>query len=401
MTHKLTARTVETVRAGADRREIPDQYLPGLYLIVQPSGAKSWAVRYRHAGVSRKHTIGPYPVIDLKAARELASAALRAVAEGRDPTQEKRERVAAVAPDTVASLAEQFVRMHCQRRNRARTVVETERLLRLHVLPYWRNRLASSIRRRDVLELLDHVVAAGTPIAANRTLAAVRRMFSWALERDILAASPCAGVKRPSEERSRERVLSNDELRDLWQAADKVGGPYAALIKLLLLTGQRRDEVGGMRYSELNGGLWTIAKDRTKNGKTHEVPLSALAAALLAAQPRIGASDFVITTTGKVAFNGYVVGKQRLNALLPVDMPPWRLHDLRRSVASGMARLGIALPTIEKVLNHTSGSFAGIVSVYQRHDFADEKRAALEAWARHVEALVAGETAKVLPLRKA
>jgi integrase len=161
------------------------------------------------------------------------------------------------------------------------------------------------------------------------------------------------------------------------------------------------DEVAGMRWSEidLDARLWTIAKERTKNNQPHAVPLSDSVIALLMVLPRLVGSDFVLTTTGAAPSNGYSKGKRRLDALLPSDMPAWRLHDLRRTLASGMARLGVNLPAIEKVLNHLSGSFAGIVGVYQRHDFAAEKRQALQLWADHVEHIVSGRPAKVLSLR--
>ena len=178
--------------------------MPGLYLVVQPSGAKGWAVRYRYAGTPRKHTLGAYPAIDLKTARDLASKALRAVAEGRDPGREKIQQ-RAVKPDTVETVARQFLERHCKRANRPRTARETQRLLDLHVLPRWRSRLMREITRRDVLDLLDRVVDGGKPIAANRTFSAVRKMFNWAVARDIIAASPCAGVKPPTAERSRDR----------------------------------------------------------------------------------------------------------------------------------------------------------------------------------------------------
>jgi integrase len=381
MARVLTTRTVETIKPGTERGEIPDAAMPGLRLVVQPSGAKSWAVRYRHYGRTRKLTIGSYPAIDLKSARALASKALRAVAEGRDPGQERTAR-----PDTVEAIAQQFVELHCNRSNRARTAQETARLLDLHVLPRWRNRLVRDITRRDVLEVLDRVVDGGRPIAANRVLSAVRKMCNWAVARDILASSPCAGVKPPSAERPRDRVLTDPELAAVWRAADKLGGPFATLVKLLVLTGQRRDEVAGMRWSEINldDRLWTLPRERTKGNKVHEVALSKLAIEILTVLPRIGDSDYVVTTSGEAPVSGYSKGKRRLDALLPPDMQPWRLHDIRRSVASGMARLGINLPVIEKVLNHTSGSFAGIVGVYQKHEFADEKRDALERWGRHV-----------------
>jgi integrase len=384
----ITARTVETIKPLPHRQEIPDARMPGLYLVVQPSGARSWAVRYRSAGQPRKHTLGAFPKIDLKAARDLAGAALRAVAEGRDPAREKAmERTA--LPDSVEAVAKQFVELHCRRSNRPRTIEGTQQLLDLHVLPRWRKRLIKDITRRDVLDLLDGIVEGGRPVAANRVLTAVRKLFNWAMERDIIASSPCAGVKPPTPEQSRDRVLADSELCNIWLAADKVGGPFEALVKLLMLTGQRRDEVAKMQWREVDlpNRLWTLPKERSKNGKPHDIPLSEPALAILESLPRIG-DTFVLTTDGKSAASNYGKNKNRLDALLPNDMPAWWLHDLRRTTASGMARLGINLPTIEKILNHASGSFGGIVGVYQRHDFAQEKRQALEVWGRHVFELI-------------
>ncbi len=246
MPRALTARTIETIKPGPDRKEIPDRHLPGLYLVVQPSGARSWAVRYRLSGRSRKHTIGPYPAFDLKTARELAAKSLRAVAENRDPGREKQQ-ARGVQPDTVEAVARLFVERYCLRSNRARTAEETQRLLNLHILPRWRSRLLRDITRRDVLDLLDGIVESGRPVAANRVLATVRKLFNWSLERDIVAASPCVGVKRPTAERSRDRVLTDDELRLVWRGADQVVGPFAALVKLLILTAARRDEIARLK----------------------------------------------------------------------------------------------------------------------------------------------------------
>ena len=400
MARALTSKTIETIKPGSVRREIPDAHMPGLYLVQQPSGAKSWAVRYRSGGRPRKHTLGAWPAVDLKTARALGSKALRAAAEGRDPGREKAQ--ARAKADTIATVAAQFIERHCKRSNRPRTARETQRLLDLHVLPRWRGRLVHEITRRDVLELLDRVVDSGRPIAANRVLSAVRKMFNWAVARDIIAASPCAGVKPPTAERSRDRVLSDAELCAVWLAADKVGWPFGPLVKLLALTGQRRDEVAGMTWKEVDAErrLWTLPPGRTKSNRPHEVPLSDAAIAVLESLPRI-AGEYVLTTNGTSPASGYSKGKRRLDALLPPTMPEFRLHDLRRTVASGMAGLGINLPVIEKVLNHSSGSFAGIVGVYQKHEFSDEKRHALEAWGRFVTDLVSDRPRKnVVALRK-
>ena len=259
--------------------------------------------------------------------------------------------------------------------------------------------MVNEITRREVLDVLDRVVDGGAPISANRTLAAMRKLFNWCVARDIIAVSPCAGVKPPTAERSRDRVLSDDELRLVWRAADKIAWPFGLLVKLLALTGQRRDEVAKMRWDELDleAGLWTLPRERVKTDQPHEVALSAASVNVLKSVPRIAGSSFVFTTNGTAPSSGYSKGKRKLDALLPSDMPDWRLHDLRRTVASGMARLGIHLPVIEKVLNHASGSFAGIVGVYQRHSFAEEKRAALDAWGHHIEQLVGSKPARVLP----
>jgi hypothetical protein len=221
--------------------------MPGLYLILQPSGARSWAVRYRHNGAPRKHTLGAYPQIDLAHARKLAARALRTVAEGRDPGREKLAARAAKA-DSVDRIVEEFLERHCRRNNRPGTAAETARLLHVRVLPRWRGRLLHEIGKRDVIELIDHI-ADDAPIAANRVLAAVRKMFNWAVARDILASSPTAGIKPPSPERSRDRILSDSELRLVWEAANTIGYPALDSNR----STPRRGRGDGMERDQLGG----------------------------------------------------------------------------------------------------------------------------------------------------
>lgn len=246
MARALTTRSIESFKPGPTRREAPDGHVGGLYLIVQPgSGAKSWAVRYRiGARRSRKLTLGSYPAIDLKTAREMASAALRAVAEGRDPSLEKKQERRA---DSIEELAANFVAHH-RKHVRARHAKATEWLINAYALPRWKGRLAKSISRADVLDVLDR---AGPRVVANRILAAVGAMFSWAVSRDKLAVSPCLGIKKPVKEQSRERVLDDGELVKVWLAADRIGGPAGALVKALILTGQRRGECAATEWREL------------------------------------------------------------------------------------------------------------------------------------------------------
>jgi integrase len=380
---RLNVKSVETERPSKARREIPDAYLPGLYLIVQPSGAKSWAVRYRHEGRPRKHTIGPYPLFDLKAAREAGGKALRAAAEGDDPASAKKRTA-----DSVNAAVGQFLDRHVKRNYRPKPMREAERLLDLYVRKPWGDRKITEVRRTDVRSVLEKIVAGGAPIAANRVHSIIRKFFNWCLEQEIVEASPCAGLKPPAgKEDSRDRILSDDELRRVWKAADKLGAPYGAMVQLLILTGQRRGEVVGMQWAELDlkDRVWTLPRERVKNDRRHEVPLSLQAIAIIKGLPRIS-DQFVFSLNAETPLNGFGKNKDRIDELSGVA--DWVVHDLRRTVASGMARLGISLAIIEKVLNHVSGSFAGIVGVYQRHEFAEEKRAALEKWADHVERLV-------------
>jgi integrase len=389
MSRALTVRTLETLKPGPARKEIPDKLLPNLYFILQPTGRAAWAVRYRIGRRSRKHTIGPYPAIDLKTARELGAAALRAVAAGRDPSAEKA-LARTVAPDTFEAVARQFIELHCRRRNRPRTIEAYEQQLRTYLIPRWGRRPISSITRRDVLDLLDEIVTRSRPIAANRVRSLLVALYGWSLARDIVVSSPVAGVRRPAAEQSRDRVLRDAELRDVWCAADKMAGPYGALIKLLILFGARRNEVSHMTWGEidLDARLWSLPKERAKNGRAHSVFLSDAALAVLAGLPRLG--EFTLSVSGAAPINDRSHKKRRLDALLPPDMPHWTLHDIRRSVATGMIDLGVLPHVVEAVLNHV-GHRSGVAGIYNRAVYSNEMRDAFGRWGAHITALVAGE----------
>lgn len=403
----LTVQAIDRLKPDAARRlEIPDATLPGLYFIIQPSGAKSWAVRYRHDGRTRKLTLGAYPGLDLARARADGRAALHAVSLGQDPVAERKVGAPSPTRDLIGSVIESFIERHVTPRNRPRTAEETIRILRTKVLPVWDGRKIQEIGRRDVIELLDGIVDAGTPVAANRTLAALSKLFNWATDRGVIDANPCVRIKAPAAETSRDRVLSDDELHLLWRACTAIGWPFGPFVQLLLLTAQRRDEVAKMRRVELREGgtLWTIPAERAKNGQAHDVPLSGTAQAILGSLPRVaGKAGYLISTTGNSGVSGYAKAKARLDAKMlalaredaekagadseAVQIQPWRLHDLRRTAATGMARLGVEPHIVEAVLNHRSGTITGVAKIYNRHAYGPERRAALEAWAAHVAAI--------------
>ncbi len=354
----LTVKQVEKARPGAIRREIADSYCPGLYHIVQPTGARSWAVRYRSEGKSRKLTLSVAP-LDLAGARRAAATALRAIADGKDPALEKR-RARALPPDRddVRTVVAEFLQTHVDKKTRPSSRRETRRILEKEVLPKWQHRRIQEITRRDVINLVDGVAGRGVPVMANRTFAAVRKLFGWCVEKDKLATSPCTGIKAPSEETQRDRVLTDGELKSIWKACEVQPWPFGRVVQLLILTGQRRDEVAEMHWSEVDfeKRVWTIPRERVKNNSAHEVPLSDSAVAILKSLPHVKSKrELVFTVTGSTPVSGFSRFKERLEAALP-DSPPWTLHDIRRTVATGMARLGISLPVIERLLNHRSGT---------------------------------------------
>jgi integrase len=384
---KLTTVSVTNMRPGAVRHEVPDRACAGLYVVIQPSGAKSWAVRYRHLGKTRKLTLGTIEALPLAAARRAAADALHEVALGRDPAADKRQRLAESeqaaalrASDTVDALAAQFLTQYVERNCRPGTQYQVRRVFAVEVLPRWHGRSVHDITRRDVVALLDKVVV-DRPVLANRIRSYLSKFFNWLLARDVLKWSPVAGVEQPAKETARDRVLTSAEIVSVWRACEQIGGEFATLVKLLLLTGQRRGEVAGMCWSEIDADrrTWTLPAARSKNGRQHAVPLSRQAWALISARPHAG--DRVLDV-GSVAH-----GKIALDAVAQIPQR-WTLHDLRRTAVTCMAELGVAPHVIEAVVNHTGAAKLGVAGVYNRASYGEEKRAALQQWADHVERLV-------------
>lgn len=410
MAKALTQVAVDNAKPGPARREIPDSHSRGLFLIVQPTGVKGWAVRYRFDGRTRKLTIGPYPEIGLAKARAAAAKAKVAIADNVDPAAQKQARRATMraakrqASDVVEKVAADFVALHA--RPRTRDWRETERLLK-QFADAWRGRRLSEIGKPDIHAILDRIVARGAPVSANRAFAQLRKMCKWAVSRGLLERSPCEGVDRPSTENSRDRCLGADELRLVWQAADNLRFPFGPITKFLVLTGARRSEVAALEWGELDldKSVWVLPAARSKNKRQHVLPLSPQAMAIIEGLPRFAGSRFVFGP-GPAPPAAFSRAKMRLDgtiAKMNGDKPiaAWVMHDLRRSTASGLAGLGVSLPVVEKILNHVSGSFSGVAGIYQKYNFEAEMRAAMERWGRRVEALASGVAANIVDLAKA
>jgi integrase len=401
MMPRLSAISIENMRPRAQRYAVPDSGCRGLYLNVYPTGRKSWSVRYRFASATRNLTLDGFP--SLAQARIAATKALAAIGQGNDPAaakQEARRTDRRHVGDTIEHWAGLFVERHAKKHTRPNSWRQTVHVFDDYALPAWRGRHIHDLKRKDVRELLEDIVES-KPIMANRVHGVLGKFFKWVAARDDEFVSPIIGVERPAPENVRERVLDDAEIARLWKACDAIGGREGACIKLLILTGQRRSEISHLKCCEIGNDALELPALRMKGKQSHMVPLSTQAAAILADMPKLvpqvpRPDDYVWGNSPVGHFHRI---KDQLDELMG-DTPKWVIHDIRRSVASGMARIGIAVPVIEKVLAHRKGTFAGIVGVYQRHSFLPEMAAALQRWADHVEQLVGGKPAKVVKLRQ-
>lgn len=359
--------------------DIFDKGYPGLALRLSYGGNRSWVVFYRHGGRLRRLKLGTYPDLNLADAREAWRKARGDAQAGRDPS---RVRLAGAGATDFAGVAKEWLQRD-QAKNRRVHVVA--RMIERDALPAWGHRQIASIGRRDVLDVIDAIVDRGAPIMARRVHAHLHRLFKWAVGRGIIESNPLADLPKPGSETKRDRVLTDEELVAVWNACENLPWHFGNALRLLILTGARRDEIGHLSWSEIVGDEIRLGGSRTKNSQPHIIPLSVPALAIIEGLPRTKDSPFVFAA-GIKPIAGWTPIKDRLAKL--VGIAPWRIHDLRRTAATGLQKLKTPLQVTEAILGHTAGSRAGIVGIYQRHDYAEEKRAALEAWGAHVVGLV-------------
>jgi integrase len=448
MAKALTAAGIARYKPSKQRREIRDSAATGLYLILQESGQRSFALRFRKPnGKPAKLTLGPVDVsgvepatapsldslgapLTLAGARQLAAEIHRQRAMGRDIVADmkatKHQRRVAIregAANTFAAAVMEFVEHHAKPKTRRwRT---SARMLGLRYAPdgsgptvikgglaeRWSDRPITKIHPQDIWAVVDEARRLGVPglerRAIGRTdplgrvmLACLSSFFGWLKKNRRTEQNPCADIDRPDASPPRDRVLTQPEIVRFWNACDKVGEPIGQVLKLLLLTGCRRTELAGMRRHELgDDGTFVIPSSRTKNKRPHVVPLPPLARTIIASvKPVASPVGYVFTNSGKSPVGGWSMIKNRLDAAMG-NLPAWRLHDLRRTFVTGLADLGIRPDVIELAVNHRSGLRGGIAGVYNKSELLPERRAALERWAGHVKGLVAGKPTKVVSMR--
>jgi integrase len=383
---RLTKSTIDALPIPEKEIVHWDQTLPGFGLKITPKGRKVFIVLYRAANGGsrlRKYTIGPYGRITLHNARVEAQKILAARLEGRDPAMEKLDARRRLTADTVPEVIGLYGKLHLSQRRSGHEVMQ---ILQRNLVDRVGSRSVHSISKRDVIDVVNAVVDRGSPVAANKSLKVVKSFFNWCVGRAIVERSPCEGIRVPTLERARDRVLTDGELARIIRAARLLGGPYGAIVEVLALTGQRRTEVAQMGRDEvdLDHRIWALSSTRTKNNRPHTVQLSDPAVAVIGAQPRLG--RLVFSRNGVTPIGDFSSQKRKLDDLC--NVPHWRLHDLRRSAVSGMARLGVAPHIADKILNHAAGTISGVAAVYQRHEFLNERRDALERWGAHVVGLL-------------
>lgn len=390
MKQKLTTKFIETRKPDPKKRiDFRDTVVPGLVLRVSTSGTKTFSFHKRINGKMKRLTIGRFGPFTLTQARDRARQILYEVETGRF---EANTGIEIEAKPTLGEVIPDYMEKHAKAHNR--DWKNKARLLGkftgLH------GKRIDEIKRADVVKACD-AIHKSTPVSANRALAHLKHLMGWCVERGMIDASPIAGMKPLSKEWSRERVLTSDELGALWTACDAEGYPFGDCMKLLILSGQRRAEVAEMRWSEidLEKRLWTLPSRRAKNGRQHTVPITDAMLAVLRKVPRFLGSDYVFTTTRKTPVSGFGRLKERLDKAMPKNTKPWINHDLRRTMSTNMAMMGVPQPVTEALLNHRTGVVSGVAAVYNVYSYADEKREALDEWSQHVMKLVKTQDAKI------
>ena len=406
---RLTKTTVDRLALPPGKTELIvfDDALPGFGLRIRAGGKRTWVVQYRLGSKQRRVTLGTVNNFEADEARKHARDALARAQLGRDPQSEK---AAARAPKpremTLGEAIERYL-PYAERKLKASTYSGVV----LHLRKHWRalhGRELENLERRHVAAELSQIAATSGLYGANRSRAALSALFAWAIGEGLTDTNPVVGTNKATEEVPRDRVLSGDELRLIWRHAGE--GDYGAIVRLLILTGQRREEVGGMLWSEINFDkpVWRIDAERTKNGLGHDVPLSSAAVEILRKRKRSGRA--LVFGSREGPFQGWSNAKSALDRRVFTKLretgaddavKQWRLHDIRRTVATRMADLGVQPHVIEAVLNHISGHKSGVAGVYNRATYAAEKRHALDMWGAHVADLAEGRESNVVAFRGA
>ena len=372
---------LDKLKAPAQREDYSDRSTKGLQLRVGTTGVRSFSYVYRIGRKMGRVSLGKYPDFSLKAARDKTNEYRRLVALGVDPRSEKNEKIKKEQM-TVGLMVEEFIEKYAKPKNSSWKQAESN--LRLYLISALGKKPIHEVTRPDIHQILDDLVGRGKHTAANRALAHTRKFFGWLVERGYLDYSPVAYIKPRHQEQEREKVLTDDEIRAIWIASEAMSGPYSAWIKLLLLCGQRRLETASLRRSQIIDNCWHLSGEDTKNKQLHIVPLSQQAMAIID-QLLEQDGEFLIKTgrTGDKPVNGFSKAKVQLDRLSGIT--DWKFHDIRRTVATNLSKLGVDRSLLQRIVNHTD---SGVTAIYDRYSYLEEKRDALQKWADKLDDIV-------------
>ena len=372
---------LDKLKAPAQREDYRDRSTKGLQLRVGTTGVRSFSYVYRIGRKMGRVSLGKYPDFSLKAARDKTNEYRRLVALGVDPRSEKNEKIKKEQM-TVGLMVEEFIEKYAKPKNSSWKQAESN--LRLYLISALGKKPIHEVTRPDIHQILDDLVGRGKHTAANRALAHTRKFFGWLVERGYLDYSPVAYIKPRHQEQEREKVLTDDEIRAIWIASEAMSGPYSAWIKLLLLCGQRRLETASLRRSQIIDNCWHLSGEDTKNKQLHIVPLSQQAMAIID-QLLEQDGEFLIKTgrTGDKPVNGFSKAKVQLDRLSGIT--DWKFHDIRRTVATNLSKLGVDRSLLQRIVNHTD---SGVTAIYDRYSYLEEKRDALQKWADKLDDIV-------------
>ena len=390
---KLSIKSIEAVKPSDKRQEFPDQLIKGLRLVVQPSGIKSFQLRYKYAGQSKRLTLGRWDKgLTLATARDKAREALLKLEDGSDPLHEKRQKLeAAIERTKKATIGAAMARYEVEHLDKLRSGKNAKIFLQEFKAEYADLEL-TNFTKDMFREMLQNIIAEGYEVKSNRVCTHIKGFMNWAEEKGLIEYNHLAKVKKPVKEEPRERFLSDAEINLFWKATEAEMEPWGALYRTMLLLGQRKTEVAYMRFSEIvEGNHWHLPSARTKNKSRHDVFLPTQVMAMVHRENRI-VGDFIFSTTGSGPVKGFTKPLSRLrakmNELAGYELEQWQPHDLRRTLETNLAKLQTPQNIIDRIVNHRSGVTV-VQRTYNQYDYRAEKEAALQKWADHVEELVA------------
>jgi len=396
MSKKLTQTMIKglTYSGNGTQKDIRwDNAISGFGIRIYPTGKKSFVMSYRDKGKKHLYAIGQYGKITLEQAREIAKKRFGDIADNKNPLIE-RQASKKKHKWTVRTSFTDFLNKYAKRRTK--NWEEAKRIFDKDVIPVIGKSPIDEVTKDDILKILDIIEKRGAGIMANRTLAHISKFFNWCVERNLIPYSPAFKIANPAPSKKRDRVLLEHEIKDVWQASFEVHYPFGDIVRLLLLTGQRRGEVASMRWQDYDEKkkLWIIPREFTKSDREHYVPLSDMAIEVIENTPKMG--DYIFTSSGKRPFENFSRDKKLLDTKIRqqrkkenlMEMGDWRIHDLRRTTASGLASLKTPPHVIEKILNHSSGIISGVAAVYNRYQYQDEVCEALDNWAEHLKEIL-------------